>query len=70
MLSKKFIDNAYNTRGNELCKYTRAEVMQTIEDKCAEERCTEEQFNSIVKDIMTRIDTIIKPMIEIEVDKL
>lgn len=70
MLSKRFIDAAYNTKGNELLKFVRAEVMEQIETQDKENVCTQEQFNMIVDGTMRRIKTIIQPLIEVEVDKI
>lgn len=69
MLSKKFIDMAYKTKGNELCKYVRAEVMEQIEMQELEDKFTEDGFNSAVNNIMNRIKTMVEPMIEIEVKR-
>ena len=70
MLSKRFIDAAYNTKGNELLKFVRAEVMEQIEMQDKEDVCTPEKFNAIVDRTMRRIKTIIQPLIEVEVDKI
>ena len=70
LLNKQFINAAYNTRGNELCKYVRAEVMEVIEEKDLTSDCTKDDYNDIVANIMNRINTIIKQMIEIEVDNI
>lgn len=70
MLSRRFIDTAYNTKGNELLKFVRAEVMEQVELQEKETVCTQEQFNLIVDGTMRRIKTIITPLIEVEVDKI
>lgn len=70
MLKQSFVKAAYNTRGNELCKYVRAEVMENIEDKSAENIMTEEEYNNIVQDVMRRVNNIIEPLIDIEVDNI
>lgn len=70
MLSKRFIDAAYNTKGNELLKFVRAEVMEQIETQEKENTCTPEKFNAIVDGTMRRVKTIIQPLIEVEVDKI
>lgn len=70
MLSRRFIDTAYNTKGNELLKFVRAEVMEQIELQEKETVCTQEQFNLIVDGTMRRIKTIVTPLIEVEVDKI
>lgn len=70
MLHKQFIKSAYNTRGNELCKFVRAEVMEAVENNNAENIITEEEYNDIVRDTMNRVKNIITPLIDIEVDNL
>lgn len=70
MLSRRFIDTAYNTKGNELLKFVRAEVMEQVELQEKETVCTQEQFNLIVDGTMRRIKTIVTPLIEVEVDKI
>lgn len=70
MLSKQFIKSAYNTRGNELCKFVRAEVMENIEDKSVEGIITEEEYNDIVRNTMDRIKNIITPLIDVEVNNI
>lgn len=70
MLSKTFISQAYNTKGNELCKFVRAEVMECIEEYEMTGKCTEEKYNEIVKNTMQRIKNIIQPIIEVEVEHL
>lgn len=70
MLSKRFIDTAYNTKGNELLKFVRAEVMEQVELQEKETVCTPEQFNLVVDGTMRRIKTIVTPLIEVEVDKI
>lgn len=70
MLSRRFIDTAYNTKGNELLKFVRAEVMEQVEIQEKETVCTQEQFNLIVDGTMRRIKTIVTPLIEVEVDKI
>ena len=68
MLHKQFIKAAYNTKGNELCKYVRAEVMERVEESDAEEILTEEEYNNIVRVSMDRIKTIISPLIDMEIE--
>ena len=70
MLHKQFIKSAYNTRGNELCKFVRAEVMERVEDKSAEDILTEEEYNEIVKVSMNRVKNIIAPLIDVEVENI
>ena len=70
MLHKQFIKSAYNTSGNELCKFVRAEVMERVEDKSAEEILTEEEYNEIVRVSMNRVKNIIAPLIDVEVDNI
>lgn len=55
MLSKKFIDAAYLARGNELCKFVRAEVMEALEDRDLTDRVTEEEYNTLVSKTMARV---------------
>lgn len=55
MLSKKFIDAAYSARGNELCKFVRAEVMEALEEKDLTDRVTEEEYNTLVSKTMARV---------------
>lgn len=55
MLSKKFIDAAYLARGNELCKFVRAEVMEALEEKDLADRVTEEEYNTLVSETMARV---------------
>lgn len=55
MLSKKFIDAAYSARGNELCKFVRAEVMEALEDRDLTDRVTEEEYNTLVSKTMARV---------------
>lgn len=55
MLSKKFIDAAYLARGNELCKFVRAEVMEALEDRDLTDRVTEEEYNTLVSETMARV---------------
>ena len=70
MLHKQFIKSAYNTRGNELCKFVRTEVMERVEDKSAEDILTEEEYNEIVRVSMDRVKNIIAPLIDVEVDNI
>ena len=70
MLHKQFIKSAYNTRGNELCKFVRAEVMERVEDKSAEDILTEEEYNEIVRVSMNRVKNIIAPLIDVEVENI
>lgn len=44
--------------------------MEVIEEKDLISDCTKDDYNDIVSNIMNRINTIIKPMIEIEVDNI
>lgn len=44
--------------------------MEVIEEKDLTSDCTKDDYNDIVSNIMNRINTIIKPMIEIEVDNI
>ena len=55
MLSKKFIDAAYSARGNELCKFIRAEVMEALEERDLTDRVTEEEYNTLVRETMARV---------------
>lgn len=55
MLSKKFIDAAYSARGNELCKFVRAEVMEALEDRDLTGSVTEEEYNTLVSKTMARV---------------
>lgn len=55
MLSKKFIDAAYLARGNELCKFVRAEVMEALEDRDLTGTVTEEEYNTLVSETMARV---------------
>lgn len=55
MLSKKFIDAAYSARGNELCKFVRAEVMEALEDRDLTGMVTEEEYNTLVSETMARV---------------
>lgn len=55
MLSKKFIDAAYSARGNELCKFVRAEVMEALEDRDLTDKVTEEEYNTLVSKTMARV---------------
>lgn len=55
MLSKKFIDAAYCARGNELCKFVRAEVMEALEERDLTDRVTEEEYNTLVRETMARV---------------
>lgn len=55
MLSKKFIDAAYLARGNELCKFVRAEVMEALEDRDLTGMVTEEEYNTLVSETMARV---------------
>lgn len=55
MLSKKFIDAAYLARGNELCKFVRAEVMEALEDRDLADKVTEEEYNTLVSETMARV---------------
>lgn len=55
MLSKKFINAAYNTRGNELCKFVRAEVMEALEERDLTGKVTEEEYNTLVSETMARV---------------
>lgn len=55
MLSKKFIDAAYSARGNELCKFVRAEVMEALEERDLTNRVTEEEYNTLVSKTMARV---------------
>ena len=55
MLSKKFIDAAYSARGNELCKFVRAEVMEALEERDLTDKVTEEEYNTLVSKTMTRV---------------
>ena len=55
MLSKKFIDAAYLARGNELCKFVRAEVMEALEDRDLTGSVTEEEYNTLVSKTMARV---------------
>lgn len=55
MLSKKFIDAAYSARGNELCKFVRAEVMEALEERDLTNRVTEEEYNTLVRETMARV---------------
>lgn len=55
MLSKKFIDAAYLARGNELCKFVRAEVMEALEDRDLTDKVTEEEYNTLVSKTMARV---------------
>lgn len=64
MLSKSFINAAYNTRGNELCKFTRAEVMEYLEEKELTGKITEEKYNSIVKETMKLVQSIVPIAVE------
>lgn len=55
MLSKKFIDAAYSARGNELCKFVRAEVMEALEERDLTDKVTEEEYNTLVSKTMARV---------------
>lgn len=55
MLSKKFIDAAYSARGNELCKFVRAEVMEALEERDLTGMVTEEEYNTLVSETMARV---------------
>lgn len=55
IVDKKFIDVAYNTRGNELLKFVRAEVMEKLEEYDRVESTTEKEYNEMVKDVMQRV---------------
>lgn len=55
MLSKKFIDAAYLARGNELCKFVRAEVMEALEERDLTGSVTEEEYNTLVSKTMARV---------------
>lgn len=55
MLSKKFIDAAYLARGNELCKFVRAEVMEALEERDLTGKVTEEEYNTLVSETMARV---------------
>ena len=55
MLSKKFIDAAYSARGNELCKFVRAEVMEALEERDLTGSVTEEEYNTLVSKTMARV---------------
>lgn len=55
MLSKKFIDAAYLARGNELCKFVRAEVMEALEERDLTGSVTEEEYNTLVSETMARV---------------
>lgn len=55
MLSKKFIDAAYSARGNELCKFVRAEVMEALEERDLTGKVTEEEYNTLVRETMARV---------------
>lgn len=70
MLHKQFIKSAYNTRGNELCKFMRAEVMERIEENNAEDIITEDDYNNLVRISMDKVKSIIKPLIDIEIKNI
>lgn len=67
MLDKKIVNAAYYTKGNELCKYVRAEVMEQLECKDLIGTFTEQQYNEVVKTIMQKIKAMTIPLIEIEI---
>lgn len=58
MLSKRFVEAAYKTRGNELCLYVRAEVMRALEERDLEEKYTEEEYNELVEETMNSLKKI------------
>lgn len=64
MLSKSFINAAYNTRGNELCKFTRAEVMEYLEENDLTTKVTEEEYNRIVKEAMRLVQGVMPVVVE------
>lgn len=64
MLSKSFINAAYNTRGNELCKFTRAEVMEYLEENDLTTKVTEEEYNRVVKETMKLVQSIVPTAVE------
>lgn len=64
MLSKSFINAAYNTRGNELCKFTRAEVMEYLEEKEFTDKITEKKYNEIVKEAMRLVQSVMPTVVE------
>ena len=70
LLHKQFIKSAYNTRGNELCKFMRAEVMERIEENNAEDIMTEDDYNNLVRISMDKVKSIIKPLIDIEIKNI
>ena len=64
MLSKSFINAAYNTRGNELCKFTRAEVMEYLEENDLTTKVTEKEYNEIVKEAMRLVQGVMPTVVE------
>lgn len=64
MLSKSFINAAYNTRGNELCKFTRAEVMEYLEENDLTTKVTEKEYNEIVKEAMRLVQGVMPVVVE------
>lgn len=64
MLSKSFINAAYNTRGNELCKFTRAEVMEYLEENDLTTKVTEEEYNRVVKEAMRLVQSVMPTVVE------
>lgn len=64
MLSKSFINAAYNTRGNELCKFTRAEVMEYLEENDLTTKVTEKEYNEIVKETMRLVQNVMPVVVE------
>lgn len=68
MLSKRFVEAAYNTRGNELCLYVRAEVMRALEERDLEEKYTEEEYNELVEETMNSLKKITTYLLDTRLD--
>ena len=68
MLSKRFVEAAYKTRGNELCLYVRAEVMRALEERELEEKYTEEEYNELVESTMNSLKKITTYLLDTRLD--
>lgn len=69
VISRSFIEQAYNTKGDELCKYIRSEVAEKIEMQELQEQLDAKAFNRVVKEVMKKIKGITESLVEIELDK-
>lgn len=60
----KIVNRVYNTKGDELLRYVRYEVMEGLEIRELIEDTDEDKYDALVKDVMERVRVATKAIVD------